>query len=103
MVKTLDKQGFDEALKTVGKPVIVDFTADWCPYCKKLAPIVEEIANEHADEIDVYFVDIDAQEDIANQYDVMTIPTIYVFQDGEAKAHAVNPGTKEALMELIFG
>ena len=102
MVAKIDKQGFEDALKAVGKPVVVDFTADWCPYCKRLAPIVEEIAEEHKDEIDVYFLDIDDNPDIAEQFDVMTIPTVYVFKDGDALAHAVNPGNKEAVLELIF-
>ena len=102
MVKKLDDQGFKEALQTNGKPVVVDFATDWCPYCKMLAPIIEEIAEQHADKIDVYYVNTDDCPDIADQYDIMTVPTVYVFFNGEIMGHAVNPRTKEALLELIF-
>ncbi|MCL2163145.1 MAG: thioredoxin family protein [Oscillospiraceae bacterium] len=102
MVIKLDNKGFDELLQTSEKPIVVDFTADWCPYCKRLAPIIEEIAVEHANEIEVYYVNTDEQPDIAERYDVMTIPTIYVFQNGETKGSAVNPPTKQALLQLIF-
>ena len=102
MVKELDAQGFEDALQIKGKPIVVDFATDWCPYCKKLAPIIEEIADEHAGEIEVYYVDTDAHEDIADRYDIMTVPTVYVFQDGEIVDHAVNPRTKDAVLDLIF-
>ena len=102
MIKTLNKRGFEEALQTKGKPIVVNFTADWCPYCKQLAPIIEEIALEHTDEIEVYYVDTDDLPDVAEYYDIMAIPTVFVFQDGKVKASAVNPRTKQALSQLIF-
>ena len=102
MVRKLDEQGFEEALRTSGKPVVVDFTTDWCPYCKRLAPIIEEIAGEQGNKIAVCSVDIDDCPDIAERYDIMTVPTVFVFLDGEIKGHAVNPQTKEALLALIF-
>ena len=102
MVRTLDKQGFEEALQTRGKLVVVDFATDWCPYCKRLAPIIEEISDEHSNEIEVYYVDTDDQPDISDRYDIMTVPTVYVFTDGEIKGHAVNPRTKDAVLDLIF-
>ena len=102
MVKKLDKQGFDEALQTKGKPVVINFSTDWCPYCKKLAPIIEQISNEHAGEIDVYYLDTDEYEEVSDRYDVMTVPTVFVFNDGEIKGSAVNPPTKKAVLDLIF-
>ena len=103
MVRELDKQSFEEALRIPGKPIVVDYSTDWCPYCKLLAPIIEEVANEHANEIQVYYVDIDEQPDIAQKYEVMTIPSIFVFFNCELIRTSVNPGTKEALLKVIFG
>ena len=102
MVRSLDKKGFEEALRTSGKPVVVDFTAGWCPYCQKLAPVIEGIAAEYQDKADVYFVDTDNQPELAERYDVMTIPTVFVFENGKVRDSAVNPGTKQALLKLIF-
>ena len=101
MVKKLNKEEFFVQIKRADKPIVIDFTADWCPYCKKLAPIVEEVAKEYEDQIAVYFLDIDENEEIAEQYEVMTIPTIVIFSAGEIVTQAVNPGTKEALLDLI--
>ena len=102
MVTKLDDKGFEVALKTSGKPVVVDFMTDWCPYCKLLAPILEEIAKEHKDDIDVYYIDTDEHPDIAESYDIMAVPTVFVFKDGEVAGNAVNPKTRDALMQLIF-
>ena len=101
MVSKLDKQGFDEAIQIRGKPVVVVFTTDWCPYCKRLAPIIEEIAGESAGAIEVYYVNIDEQEELAERYDIMTVPSVFAFLNGEVKDSAVNPRTKEAVLELI--
>ena len=103
MVKKLDKQSFEDALRTEGKPVVVNFSTDWCPYCKRLAPVIEQISDEHANEIDVYYLDTDEYEEVSDRYDVMTVPTVFVFKDGEIMGSAVNPPTKAAVLELIFG
>ena len=102
MIKELDKKGFEEAILTSGKPIVVDFTAEWCPYCKLLAPVLEEIASEYADELEIYYVDTDKTPEIAAKYDVMALPTVLVFKDGKLKENALNPRTKEATLKLIF-
>jgi len=102
MVRELDKKGFDEALQVKDRPVVVNFSADWCPYCRLLAPVIEDLAAEYAGKIDVYHVDTDEQEELAARYDIMTIPTVFVFLNGEVKNSAVNPRNKEALLDLVF-
>ena len=102
MIVKVDKQGFDEALQTNGIPIVVEFSTTWCPYCKRLAPIVEQIAAEQKDTIKVYYVDTDEEPELAEQYDIMTVPSVFVFLNGEIKNSSVNPRTKEAVLELIF-
>ena len=102
MVTKLDEQGFKEALQISDKPIVVDFSTDWCPYCKRLAPTIEEIAHEYAHKIEVYYVNTDDYPDLAEQYEIMTVPTVFVFLNGEIKGSIVNPRTKEMLLELIF-
>ena len=101
MIRKLDKQGFDEVLRKKEKPIAVEFTTVWCPYCQRLAPIIEYVAIEHANEIEVYAVDTDDQPDLAEKYDIMTVPTVIVFLNGEIQKSAVNPRTKKALLDLM--
>ena len=102
MIGKIDKQGLEEALRTNGKPIVVDFITDWCPYCKQLAPVLEEIAGEYINDIEVYTVNIEEHPDIAERYDVMTVPSVFIFRNGEIKGKAVNPWPKEALIQFIF-
>ena len=102
MVAKLDKDGFDEVLHAGNIPAVVDFMAPWCPYCKRLSPLIEEIAASNPGKIDVFYVDIDEQPELAERYEVMTIPTVFVFENGEARGSIVNPKTKESLLQLIF-
>lgn len=65
------------------KPVVVDFWATWCQPCKKLSPIIEEIAEEMGEQITVAKVDVDAQRMLGAMFQVMSIPTVMIFKDGE--------------------
>jgi len=79
--------------------VLVDFYADWCGPCKMLAPTVAEIADET--DAAVVKVDIDAHQDLAAQYQVQGVPTLYLFADGEVEERMVGVQNKPALVEKI--
>src|SRR5699024_7540996 len=70
-------------------PVLVDFFATWCGPCKMLAPTLDEVAQEVAGKAAVYKLDIDQSPDIAQRYGVMSVPTLIVFEDGQAQQQAV--------------
>lgn len=78
----LTKSNFDEEVKKSSNKVLVDFYADWCGPCKMLAPVVEEFANKHP-EIKVGKVNIDEEKDLALEYEVMSIPTLIMFEEGK--------------------
>jgi thioredoxin 1 len=80
------------------KTVVVDFWATWCGPCKMVAPVLDEIAGENADKLTVAKLDIDANPATARDYQVMSIPTMIVFQDGQPVKQIVGARPKAALL-----
>jgi thioredoxin 1 len=89
-----------EVLKS-SKPVIVDYWAEWCGPCRQVAPVLEEIANEHGDKIDVVKLNIDENPAISQRYKIMAIPTMSVFKDGEVVKQIVGAKPKAALLREL--
>lgn len=85
-----------EVLKS-DKPVLVDFNATWCPPCQAMHPIVEELADNYK----VVAVDIDDQEELAEQYEVSGIPCFVVFKDGEEIDRRVGMQSKKRLIKML--
>ena len=96
----VNKNNFQEEVLNSDKPVLVDFWAPWCGPCRMVLPIIEEIAEEN-DDIKVVKVNVDEDPELANQYGVMTIPTLYVFKNGEAVNHRSGAMPKEQILALV--
>jgi thioredoxin 1 len=92
---------FDETIKASDGPVLVDFWAEWCGPCKMIAPILDEIATEQAGKITIAKLNIDDNPDAARRFDVMSIPTLILFQDGEPKKRVVGAKGKGQLLEEL--
>ncbi|MFL2705474.1 MAG: thioredoxin [Gammaproteobacteria bacterium] len=92
---------FQEEVISSEKPVLVDYWATWCGPCKMVGPIVEEIASEYQEKLKVGKLDVDNNQTSAAQQNVMSIPTLLIFKDGEVVAQQVGAVTKTQLIEFI--
>lgn len=97
MVKELRANDFDTVVRAAEKPVVLKFTADWCPGCKQLAPIVESVAEE-LEEVAFYNIDVDEDLEFAQQYQVMSIPTLILFKKGEEVDRVTAPEASEEVV-----
>lgn len=100
MVNQLNEENFEnEVLKAEGT-VLVDFYADWCGPCKMMAPVIEEMSNEKTN-VKFGKVNVDDNQNLAEQYDIMSIPTIMIFKTGRPVRKFVGVTPKGQILESI--
>lgn len=98
---TLNVQNFNTELKNAKNPVLVDFWAGWCGPCKMMAPVVEEIAQDYEGKIQVAKLNVDENTQIAEKFEILSIPTLILFQDGEEVARFSGFRPKQDLARFI--
>ncbi|MCC8023228.1 MAG: thioredoxin [Clostridiales bacterium] len=100
-VTELTADNFETEVNQSDKPVLIDFWAEWCVPCQMLGPVVDEIAEEQSEQVKVAKVNIDEQPELAQQFEVMTIPTLMVMRDGNVENTAIGVRSKEDILEMI--
>ena len=83
------------------KPVLVDYWAEWCGPCKMVAPVLEAIAEEHGDKLDIVKLNVDENPVVTQKYGILNIPTLGVFKDGEVVMELVGARSKSALLREL--
>lgn len=92
---------FDKAVTESDVPVLVDFWATWCGPCKAIAPVLDELAQDFADKVRIVKIDVDENPNLAAQYGVRSIPTLFVFKNGEKVDGTMGMQPKAKLAELL--
>ena len=101
-VQSLSQETFDATLNDVQKPVLVDFWAPWCGPCKAIAPVLEELASEMDDQVQIYKINVDENAELAGKFGVQAIPTLLLFKNGEVAERVVGLANKEDLKAKIL-
>jgi len=99
-VVTITKENFAPEVMQAEGTVLVDFWASWCGPCRMLSPLVDQIAEEAKDRLKVGKINIDEQPELAERFEVMTIPTLMVFKDGQIVDQSVGVIPKPAILKL---
>ncbi len=100
-IPEIDEATFESEVLTAPDPVLVDFSAVWCGPCKMLDPIVEELASEWAGKLKVVKIDVDHSPSIAMQYQVLGVPTLMLFVDGESRERITGFQPKKRIVSKL--
>lgn len=100
IVHTSDS-GFDADVLQSEKPVLIDFWAEWCGPCKMIAPILDDVAGEYADRVEIKKLNIDENPNIAQKFGIRSIPTLMLFKDGAVHAQKLGAMSKSQLTEFL--
>jgi len=92
---------FDSEVVQSAVPVVADFWAEWCGPCKMIAPVLRELALQYKDKIKIAKIDVDAQVELAQQFNIVSIPTILVFSKGKVVKQQIGAVPRQALEKMI--
>ena len=96
----INKNNFQNEIMDSDKPVLLDFWASWCAPCRRVVPIIEEIANERPD-IKVGKINVDEQPELASQFSIMSIPNLVVMKNGKIVQQVSGARPKKAILEML--
>ncbi len=100
-IVNLSTATFDETVNGAEGAILVDFWAEWCGPCKMITPVLEELAGELADQVTIAKLNVDDNPDVAMRFNVMSIPTLLVFQGGELRKRLVGAKGKSQLLQEL--
>lgn len=100
-VLKITKDNFNQEVVESDKPVLLDFWASWCGPCKMVGPIVDQVAEETIDTVKVGKVNVDEEPELAQQFRVMSIPTLVVMKDGKVVETSVGVKPKQAILSML--
>ncbi len=100
-IKHVTDSSFDQDVVKSGKPVLLDFWAEWCGPCKMIAPILEEVAKDYGDKVQIAKINVDENQEIPAKFGIRGIPTLILFKNGEIAAQKVGALAKSQLTAFL--
>lgn len=100
MAKQLTDSNLDEVMSS-SRLTVIDFWAEWCGPCKRISPIVDELASEYEGDVYIYKCDVDENSDVCEKFGIRNIPTLIFLKNGEVVSRHVGTATKSQLAEMI--
>lgn len=98
---TVTQDNFESEVKKSDVPVLLDFWAEWCMPCKMIAPVLEELSGEYEGKIKIGKVNVDQEQDLASQYNVVSIPTLLLLKNGEVVKQQVGAVPRPQIEEMF--
>ena len=98
---TVTRSNFDAEVMKSSVPVVADFWAEWCGPCKMIAPVLKDLARDYKDKIKIAKIDVDAEGELAQQFNIVSIPTILVFSKGQVVKQQIGAVPRPALEKMI--
>ncbi len=100
-VTELNKDNFEKEVMEANVPVLIDFWASWCGPCRMMSPVIDQIAEEMGDKLKVCKVNVDENHELAEEYEIMTIPAFIVIKNGAEAGRTIGVQPKEDILKLI--
>lgn len=100
-VTELNKENFEKEVMEANVPVLIDFWANWCGPCRMMSPVIEKIAEEMGEKLKVCKVNVDENHELAEKYEIMTIPAFIVIKNGQEAGRTIGVQPKEDILKLI--
>ena len=100
-VTELNKDNFEKEVMEANVPVLIDFWASWCGPCRMMSPVIDQIAEEMGDKLKVCKVNVDENHELAEKYEIMTIPAFIIVKNGAETGRTIGVQPKEDILKLI--
>lgn len=100
-VKVVNQQNFDSEVLKSNKPVLVDFWASWCGPCRMVAPVIDQLADEYEGKLTIAKVNVDENPELAGRYDIMSIPSVFLFNNGGKVDGVIGARPKQVFDDML--